>query len=57
MNLLPIPVLDGGHLVFFAYEGIFKRPPNQKAMSALMTAGLMLVVFFMIFAIFNDYFC
>ena len=57
MNLLPIPVLDGGHLVFFAYEGIFKRPPNQRALSALMTAGLLLVLCFMIFAIFNDYFC
>ena len=57
MNLLPIPVLDGGHLVFFAYEAIFKKPPNQKAFSALMTIGLVLVLFFMLFAIFNDYFC
>jgi len=57
MNLLPIPVLDGGHLVFFAYEAIFKRPPNQKAFSALMTVGFALVLFFMMFAIFNDYFC
>ncbi len=57
MNLLPIPVLDGGHLVFFAYEAIFKKPPNQKAFSALMTIGLALVLFFMMFAIFNDYFC
>ena len=57
MNLLPIPVLDGGHLVFFAYEAIFKKPPNQKAFSALMTVGFALVLFFMMFAIFNDYFC
>jgi len=57
MNLLPIPVLDGGHLVFFAYEAIFKKPPNPKAFSALMTIGLVLVLFFMMFAVFNDYFC
>jgi len=57
MNLLPIPVLDGGHLVFFAYEAIFKKPPNQKAFSAMMTIGFAFVLFFMMFAIFNDYFC
>ena len=57
MNLLPIPVLDGGHLVFYAYEAIFKKPPNQKALSVLMTTGLTLVLFFMMFAIFNDYYC
>ena len=57
MNLLPVPVLDGGHLVFFAYEAIFKKPPNQKAFSAMMTIGFAFVLFFMMFAIFNDYFC
>jgi regulator of sigma E protease len=57
MNLLPVPVLDGGHLVFFAYEAIFKKPPNQKVFSALMTIGFAFVLFFMMFAIFNDYFC
>jgi len=57
MNLLPVPVLDGGHLVFFAYEAIFKKPPNQKAFSALMTVGFAFILFFMMFAIFNDYFC
>ena len=57
MNLLPIPILDGGHLVFYAYEAIFRRPPNQKALSVLMTTGLALVLFFMMFAIFNDYYC
>ncbi|GIR43779.1 MAG: hypothetical protein CM15mP54_06330 [Paracoccaceae bacterium] len=57
MNLLPIPVLDGGHLVFYAYEAIFRKPPNQKALSVLMTTGLALVLFFMMFAIFNDYYC
>ena len=57
MNLLPVPVLDGGHLVFFAYEAIFKKPPNHKAFSALMTVGFAFVLFFMMFAIFNDYFC
>ena len=57
MNLLPVQVLDGGHLVFFAYEAIFKKPPNQKVFSALMTVGFAFILFFMMFAIFNDYFC
>ena len=57
MNLLPVPVLDGGHLVFFAYEAVFKKPPNQKVFSVLMTIGFAFVLFFMMFAIFNDYFC
>ena len=57
MNLLPVPVLDGGHLVFFAYEAIFKKPPNQKAFSALMTVGFAFILFFMMFAIYNDFFC
>ena len=35
LNLLPIPVLDGGHLVMFAYEGITKRKPNQKYINYL----------------------
>lgn len=57
VNLFPIPVLDGGHLLFYAYEAVFRKPPNAKFMNGLMSAGLMLILSFMLFAIFNDIFC
>jgi len=57
LNLFPIPVLDGGHLVFHAYEAIFKRPPPERFMSTLMGAGLALVLTLMVFALYNDIFC
>jgi regulator of sigma E protease len=55
-NLLPIPVLDGGHLVFHVYEAIFRRPPNEKIMGLLMTAGLTILIGLMLFAFSNDLF-
>jgi len=57
LNLFPIPVLDGGHLVFYAYEAITGRPPSDKALRVLMAAGLTLILSLMGFAIFNDIFC
>lgn len=57
INLFPIPVLDGGHLVFHAYEAIFRRPPPDAALRALMTIGLALVMTFMAYALFNDLTC
>ncbi|THD85806.1 RIP metalloprotease RseP [Aliigemmobacter aestuarii] len=57
LNLFPIPVLDGGHLVFHAYEAVTGRPPSERAMRILMTAGLALLLSFMLFAISNDLFC
>lgn len=57
MNLFPIPVLDGGHLVFYAYEAVVGRPPNPKAMRIFMTAGLMIVLSLMVFSLTNDVFC
>ena len=55
-NLLPIPVLDGGHLVFHVYEAIFRRPPNDRVMQVLMTAGLAILLSLMLFAFSNDLF-
>ncbi len=55
-NLLPIPVLDGGHLVFYFYEGITRRKPNAKAQQVLMTLGLVLLLGLMLFAVSNDLF-
>ncbi len=57
MNLFPIPVLDGGHLVFHAYEAVTGRPPGARALNALMAIGLALLVTLMLFALFNDLFC
>lgn len=57
MNLFPIPVLDGGHLVFHAYEAVTGRPPNEGAMRILMTIGLAIVLSLMVFGLFNDFRC
>jgi len=57
LNLFPIPVLDGGHLVFHAYEAITGRPPSDGALRILMTVGLALIGTLMIFALSNDFLC
>ncbi len=57
LNLFPIPVLDGGHLVFFAYEAVAGKPPSDKALQVLMSMGLFLIIGLMIFGLTNDFFC
>lgn len=57
LNLFPIPVLDGGHLVFFAYEAVTGKPPGEKALRFLMTLGLTVMLTVMVFALGNDFFC
>ena len=57
LNLFPIPVLDGGHLVFHAFEAITGRPPSDRALNILMTGGLFIVLSLMIFGLTNDIFC
>ena len=57
LNLFPIPVLDGGHLVFHAYEALVGRPPSDRALRVLMGAGLALMLTLMLFAVGNDLFC
>ncbi len=57
MNLFPVPVLDGGHLVFHAYEAVTGKPPSEKALSWMMTFGLVLILSLMVFALSNDLFC
>ena len=54
LNLFPIPILDGGHLVFHAYEAIARRKPSDQAMQYLMFGGLAIVGALMIFALLND---
>lgn len=57
LNLFPIPVLDGGHLVFHAYEAVSGRPPNDRVLNVMMTTGLVLLLSLMLFALSNDLFC
>jgi regulator of sigma E protease len=54
LNLLPIPILDGGHLVFFSVEAILRKPLNLRTMEILQQVGLVLLVTLMIFVFYND---
>ena len=54
MNLLPIPVLDGGHLLFYAYESIARRPMNAGIQAAGYRVGLAMLLSLMLFATWND---
>jgi regulator of sigma E protease len=54
LNLLPVPVLDGGHLLFYAFEGIARRPLTAKVQAAGYRVGLALVLGLMLFATWND---
>jgi regulator of sigma E protease len=56
LNLLPIPPLDGGHLVFYGLEAIKGRPVSERAMEAVYRVGLFLVLAFMAFVFWNDLF-
>ncbi len=51
VNFLPIPVLDGGHMVFLTYEGIFRRPVNEKMYIILTWLGLIFIICLMLFVI------
>jgi regulator of sigma E protease len=57
LNLFPIPVLDGGHLVFYAYEAVVGKPPGDKAVRILMGMGLTLILSLMVLGLGNDLFC
>ena len=57
LNLFPIPILDGGHLVFHAWEAVTGKPPSERALRVLMTVGLTLLIMLMVFAVTNDLFC
>ncbi len=54
LNLFPIPLLDGGHLLFYAIEAIRGRPLSERAQEMGFRIGLAIVVMLMIFATFND---
>jgi regulator of sigma E protease len=56
LNLLPIPPLDGGHLLFYGVEAVIRRPVSERMMEMAYRAGLLLVVCFMGFVFWNDLF-
>lgn len=54
LNLLPIPVLDGGHLLFYAIEAVTRRPVSIKIREKAQMLGLSLLLMLMFFAFYND---
>ena len=56
LNLLPIPALDGGHIMFNLYEMITKKPPSEKILYVMTVFGWVFLLSIMIFTIFNDLF-
>jgi regulator of sigma E protease len=56
MNLLPIPALDGGHVMFTLYEMISRRKPNEKFLEYAQIAGMVLLLGLMLYANGNDWF-
>ena len=54
MNILPFPALDGGHLVMLVYEAVFGKPIPHKVQQTVQQAGVVLLLTFMAFVIYND---
>ena len=54
INLFPIPLLDGGHLMFYGFEKILGRPLSQKTQEGFFRIGMFLVLSLMFFATYND---
>jgi regulator of sigma E protease len=55
INLFPIPILDGGHLVFFSVEALRQRPLSMRSQEILQQIGLVLLASLMIFVFYNDF--
>jgi regulator of sigma E protease len=54
MNMLPIPLLDGGHLMYYLWESLTGKPVSVAWQRGLQKVGLVLLVFIMALAFFND---
>lgn len=57
LNLLPVPILDGGHLILLGYEGATGRPLGKKMQATLFIGGVTVIVFLMLTATVNDLTC
>jgi len=54
INLFPIPILDGGHLLFLALEALLRKPISIRKMEIAQQIGLILIILLMLFAFYND---
>jgi regulator of sigma E protease len=54
LNLLPVPILDGGHLFFYCWELLFRKPVSMKTREIAQQIGLMLLIGLMVLAFYND---
>ena len=54
LNLLPVPVLDGGHLLYYLVEAVIRRPVPEKIQAMGMQLGIFLIVSVMFIAFYND---
>lgn len=50
MNILPIPALDGGHVMFLLYEVIFRRKPSEKFMERAQITGMIILILLLVYA-------
>jgi len=53
-NLLPIPILDGGHLLFFSIEAVLGRPPSLRARELALRFGFLIILTLIVFVMYND---
>jgi regulator of sigma E protease len=54
LNFLPIPVLDGGHLIFFSIEAVTGRPVSIRVREIAQQAGVFVLILLMIYVFYND---
>ena len=54
LNLLPIPILDGGHILFLGIEAVRRKPLSEKVMMIAQRIGLAIIIALMVFAFYND---
>ncbi|MGB9618431.1 MAG: site-2 protease family protein, partial [Desulfomonilaceae bacterium] len=54
INLLPVPILDGGHLLFFLIEAIIRKPVTGRVREVAVHAGLLFIVLLMVLVFYND---
>jgi regulator of sigma E protease len=54
LNLLPVPVLDGGHLVFFIVEAVIRKPVSVRVREMAQQVGICLLALLMVYAFYND---
>ena len=54
LNLLPIPPLDGGHLMYYLFEAVKGSPASERAMDLGQRVGIALLLMLMAFAFYND---